>query len=95
MKEGQRTRTKHVRELDVPLVVCPFRWFFCLLGHGFFHFVPCIPPFFGCFVLFMIGKVSLSCKGKVGCLLLDVRGHLFGPLGQAMSFKGLDNLKVQ
>ncbi len=34
--------------------------FFCLLGHGSFHFVPCIILFFGCFSLFMIGKVSSS-----------------------------------
>jgi hypothetical protein len=24
----------------------PLRLFFCLLGHGPFHFVPCVPPFF-------------------------------------------------
>ncbi len=30
----------------VPFVVRPLRWFFCLLGHESFHFVPCIPPFF-------------------------------------------------
>jgi hypothetical protein len=48
-----------VQELDVPFVVSPLRWFFCLLGGGSFHFVPCIPPcFFGCFDLFMIGRVS-------------------------------------
>ncbi len=29
-----------------------------MLGHGSFHFVPCIPPFSGCFGLFLIGKVS-------------------------------------
>ncbi len=39
-----------VSELDVPLKVCPLRWFFCLLGHGSFHFVPCIPPFLGALV---------------------------------------------
>ncbi len=37
---------KGVWELDVPFVVCPLRWFFRLLGHESFHFVPCIPPFF-------------------------------------------------
>jgi hypothetical protein len=41
-----------VQELDVPIVVRPLSWFFCLLKHGSFHFVPCIPPFFGvhCFI---------------------------------------------
>ncbi len=41
------------------IVVHPLRWFFCFLGCGSFHFVPCIPPF--CWVLwfcFMIGRVS-------------------------------------
>ncbi len=42
----------------MPLVVCPLRWFFCLLGRGSFHFVPCIPPLFGCFGLYLIGRVS-------------------------------------
>jgi hypothetical protein len=46
-----------VWELDVPLVVCPLRWFICLFGCGSFHFVPCIPPFFEYFGLFMIGSV--------------------------------------
>jgi hypothetical protein len=41
------SRPEGVRELDVPVVVCPLRWFFfCLLQCGSFHFVPCIPPFF-------------------------------------------------
>ncbi len=52
------TRQEGVWELDVPFVVHPFRWFFCLLGRGSFRFVPCIPPFFGCFDLFMIDRVS-------------------------------------
>jgi hypothetical protein len=49
-------------ELDVPLVVCPLiTWFFFVfLDMGSFHFVPCIPPFFGSFGLFMIGRVSLK-----------------------------------
>jgi len=34
--------------------------FFCVLGHGSIHFVSCIPLFFRCFSLFMIGKVSSS-----------------------------------
>jgi hypothetical protein len=33
---------------------------FHFLGCGSFHFVPCILPFFGCFGLFMIGRVSSS-----------------------------------
>ncbi len=51
--------TRGVWELDVPLVVCPLRWFFCLLRGGSFHFVPCFPPLFGCFGLFWIGRVHL------------------------------------
>ncbi len=43
-----------VQELDVPLVVCPLRWFFCLLGRGSFHFVPCIHPFLGTLVYFWL-----------------------------------------
>ncbi len=39
------------------------RWFiFCLFRSGSFHLVPCIPPFFGSFGLFMIGRVSLKKK---------------------------------
>ncbi len=34
-----------VWQLDVALVVCPPRWFFCFLGHRSLHFVPCIPLF--------------------------------------------------
>jgi hypothetical protein len=62
---------ERVRELDVPFVVCPLRWFFNLLGHGSFHFVPVLEdvfPFFGCFGLFMIGRVS-SCFPKSHALL--------------------------
>jgi hypothetical protein len=29
-----------------PLWFCRLSWFFCLLGGGSFHFVPCIRPFF-------------------------------------------------
>jgi hypothetical protein len=39
-----------VQELRVPFVVHPLRWFFHLLGHGSFHFVRCIPPFWGALV---------------------------------------------
>jgi hypothetical protein len=38
--------------LNVPLVVCPFKWFVCLLGCESFHLVPCIPPFLGALVYF-------------------------------------------
>jgi hypothetical protein len=49
-----------LQELDVPFVVCPLGWwFFCLLGCGSFHFVPCIQPFFlGCFGSIMSDTVS-------------------------------------
>jgi len=36
-----------VEEVDVPFVVRPLSWFFCLLGRGSFHFVPYIFPLFG------------------------------------------------
>ncbi len=49
-----------VWEPEFPLLLTLDRWFFCLLGCGSFHFVPCIPPFFGCFGLFLIGSVSSS-----------------------------------
>jgi len=52
------TQQEGVQELDVPLVVQPLRWFFCLLGCGSFPFVPCLPPYFGCFGLYMIFRVS-------------------------------------
>ncbi len=51
---------ERVRELDVPLVVHPLKWFFCLRGHESFHFVPCFLTFFGCFGLFMIGIIFLA-----------------------------------
>jgi len=37
-------------ELDVPIVVHPLGWFFCLPGHGSIHFVPCIPLLLGALV---------------------------------------------
>ncbi len=40
-------------ELDVPFMVHLLRVFFCLLGHGSFHFVLCF-PFFFFFVLWFI-----------------------------------------
>jgi len=45
--------------------------FFNLLAHGSFHFVPLLQnvfPFFGCFGLVMIGRVS-SCFPKSHALL--------------------------
>ncbi len=44
------SRQKGVRELDVPFVVHLLKWFFCLLGSGSFHFVPCIAPLLGSLV---------------------------------------------
>jgi hypothetical protein len=41
-----------VQEFDVPFVVHLLRWFFCLFGHGSFHFVPCMPPFLGALVFY-------------------------------------------
>ncbi len=40
----------------VPLVGRPLRRFFLLLGHGSFHFVPCIPPFLGALVYFLLAR---------------------------------------
>jgi hypothetical protein len=37
-------------QFDVPLVVCPLRWFFCLLGCGSCILIPCIPPCLGALV---------------------------------------------
>ncbi len=53
-------------ELDVPLLVCPLKWFFCFLGHGgSFHLVPFLPnpppppPFFlGALVFILLCRVS-------------------------------------
>ncbi len=48
--------TRGAQELDVPLVVCPLRWFICLLGHESFHFVPCFPSLLGALVyLWLVG----------------------------------------
>ncbi len=42
------------------LMVCPFfDGPFVFLDVGPSFFVPCIPPFFGCFESYMIDKVSL------------------------------------
>jgi hypothetical protein len=41
-----------VWEFDVPFVVHLLRWFFCFLGRGSFHFVPCITPFLGALVFY-------------------------------------------
>jgi len=59
-----------------PLCVLPLRWFFCLLGGGSFHSVLCIPPYFGCFGFFMIGRVSssLSLMGANESLFVYTRG---------------------
>jgi hypothetical protein len=45
-----------VWELDVPFVVHPLRWFFCLLGQASFHFVPCIPLFLGALVYLWLAE---------------------------------------
>ncbi len=37
-------KQERIQELDIPFVVRPFKWFFHLLEHGSFHFVPCIFP---------------------------------------------------
>jgi len=50
---------REFRNLMFPLWFTLLGGFYCLPGHGSFHFVPCFPPpfFFGCFGLFMIGRV--------------------------------------
>jgi hypothetical protein len=50
----ERAQQEGVQELDVPLVVRPLRWFFCLLGRGSFH---CVSPFLGALVYILIGRV--------------------------------------
>jgi hypothetical protein len=40
---------------------------FCLLGCGSFHFVPCIPPFLGALICFMIGRVSSFLSSCQAC----------------------------
>ncbi len=52
------TCTPKVWELDAPFVVRPLRWFFCLVGCGSFHFVPCILP-----LSFLGALVYLSLAG--------------------------------
>jgi len=52
------SRQEGVCKLDVPCWFALFWWFFGLLGWGPSFFDPCIPTFFGCFDLFMIGRVS-------------------------------------
>jgi hypothetical protein len=52
----------------LPLVVLSFRWFFCLLGCGSFHFVLWIPQFLGAlvyydwqgFIMVMVGIIILN-----------------------------------
>jgi hypothetical protein len=41
-------------------MVHPLRWFFCLLGHGSFHFVPCFPPFLGTLVYLWLASFFLA-----------------------------------
>jgi hypothetical protein len=61
-------------ERDVPLVVCRLSWFFCLLGGGSFHFVPCIRPLiFGVFI-------SLAGFHQLAVLSL-LAGLEVGPIG--------------
>ncbi len=48
---------KKVGKPNVPIMVHLFRWFFCFLEHGSFHFVPCIPPFFGVVVYLWLGWI--------------------------------------
>ncbi len=52
------TQQEGVRELDVPLMVSPLRWFFCLLGRWVLPFCSLYSPLFGCFGLYMILRVS-------------------------------------
>ncbi len=62
----------------VPLVVRPLRWFFCLLGHESFHFVPCIPPFFFWVLWFIYdwqGFIIIS-FGYAKDGMMNVRGNV-------------------
>ncbi len=57
-------RQQGVQQLDVPLVVHPLGWFFCLLGCGSFHLiVPFISPILGALVYsWLAGVSSISSK---------------------------------
>ncbi len=56
-----------------PLCLALFRCFICVLEHGSFHFVPCIPSFLGAlvsfffhfiyFLIFWFGRFSSSFNG--------------------------------
>ncbi len=52
------TGGREFRNLMFPLWFTLLGGFYCLPGHGSFHFVPCFSLLFlGCFGLFMIGRV--------------------------------------
>ncbi len=77
-----------VWKLDVPLVVWALRWFFCLFGHesvGPFtlFLVNSLFVFFGCFGLFMIGRIStlfLSLLLFLSCPIVIMSGECECPL---------------
>jgi hypothetical protein len=75
------TCTPGVGELDVPFVVRPLRWFFCLDGCGSFHFVPCIPPFLDALVyLWLAGFHHITTSTNIKLvidLIIDERQPLW------------------
>jgi len=83
LQEEGVTGTRWVWELDdVPLVVGPLRWFFCLLGHEWILSLCslCSLFFLGCFGfgLFMIGGIStlfLSLLLFLSCPIVIMSGE--------------------
>lgn len=51
-----------VRNFDVPFVVCFLGWFICLLRRGYFHFVPCIPPYLNVLVILRLARFHHHCS---------------------------------
>ncbi len=56
-----------------PSVVRLLRWFFCLLGHGSFHFVLFTPPFLGALIYLWLAGFHHS-----GCSLSACKKSMFG-----------------
>ncbi len=50
------SRQEGIQEFDVPWWFALFWWFFLDMGPSFLFLV--VPPLFGCFDLFMVGRVS-------------------------------------
>jgi hypothetical protein len=80
-----------IQELDVPLVVHYLRWFICVLGHGSFRFVPCIPPCLSALVFFVIDKGFIIIFGYK--LKIKYRSNLAILKYYFPSFLAIENLQ--